>query len=151
MYYKLEQKEEDADHTKLFGRWGDVPPNLKEITIKEFSKSFYDIYSPLIIEFRQFVFPGELASSSCFLYIYWDNSGLIIRPIRENEEWDHSERCFKKYKAKVKYYSFASCIHEYMELNSKQATKEGRVHFGNCYHIYKCSKCGFIYEQDTSG
>lgn len=45
----------------------------------------------------------------------------------------------------------AGCIHSKRELSSKEATALGVAHFGMCWHVYQCRKCGQITSEDSSG
>lgn len=46
----------------------------------------------------------------------------------------------------------AKCTHpEVRELSAAEARAAGALHFGTCYHVYKCRACGDIYGVDTSG
>jgi len=43
------------------------------------------------------------------------------------------------------------CIHEVEELSMAQCREIKVMHFGNCYHVYRCLKCGQISAVDSSG
>lgn len=42
------------------------------------------------------------------------------------------------------------CIHEYKEISAKEARERGIMHYGMCWHVYVCSKCGNIDCTDSS-
>lgn len=44
----------------------------------------------------------------------------------------------------------ASCIHEYRELTQQESRDKGITHFGRCYHVYECKKCGNYTATDSS-
>lgn len=44
----------------------------------------------------------------------------------------------------------ATCIHEYKELSVEQSQQKGIKHWGMCWHVYECSKCGHTMSQDSS-
>ena len=44
-----------------------------------------------------------------------------------------------------------TCIHEDVELTPEQCNVRGIHHFGNCYHVYICKKCGRSKSIDSSG
>ena len=43
-----------------------------------------------------------------------------------------------------------TCIHECRELSSEECNKKNIRHYGMCWHVYECTKCGYIYSQDSS-
>lgn len=43
------------------------------------------------------------------------------------------------------------CDHNYKELSVEEAKKRGIIHWGMCYHVLECSKCGHIISYDSSG
>lgn len=45
----------------------------------------------------------------------------------------------------------ATCIHEFNEISQKECKEIGIAHFGNCWHVEKCKKCGVISSYDSSG
>lgn len=44
----------------------------------------------------------------------------------------------------------AECVHEYVEISPEQARAEGAGHFGHCWHVHKCTKCGALRSCDSS-
>jgi hypothetical protein len=44
----------------------------------------------------------------------------------------------------------ADCIHDYQELSQATAQAKGIRHYGMCWHVYQCSKCGRTMSQDSS-
>ena len=45
----------------------------------------------------------------------------------------------------------ATCVHEYRELSDLECRERNIHHFGMCWHVYTCEKCGHIISQDSSG
>jgi hypothetical protein len=43
------------------------------------------------------------------------------------------------------------CEHNYRELSVAEAREKGHNHFGMCYHVCECQKCGHINAYDSSG
>ena len=43
----------------------------------------------------------------------------------------------------------ATCIHEMHELNQDECRVEKVSHFGNCFHVIKCIKCGEVRSYDS--
>ena len=113
----------------------DFPDGWREITPEEFSTSDFFSYSPEYIEYRQ-MYDNHKAGVHAKLFHFPDGTGIAM----SNEYWEK----------KVRFYKFG-CEHSYNELSTKQASEEGVSHFGNCYHVYKCSKCNHVMSQDSSG
>lgn len=44
----------------------------------------------------------------------------------------------------------ATCIHEETELSSSECRAAGVPHYGMCWHVYRCTKCGHIRSVDSS-
>lgn len=44
----------------------------------------------------------------------------------------------------------ATCVHEYSELSPEASRAKGIRHFGTCWHVYECSKCGHHKTTDSS-
>ena len=48
--------------------------------------------------------------------------------------------------------SNVACVHEWQEVSAAKAAELGVPHFGNCYHVYVCTKgCGRTRATDSSG
>lgn len=44
----------------------------------------------------------------------------------------------------------AKCMHDYIELTYKECLEHNIKHFGMCWHVYRCSKCGTTKSVDSS-
>lgn len=132
---KFETPERDKEIEEKYGGYNDFPPDWKEIAEEEFAKSMFFTYSPDLIQHRQMMKPNEVVEAT--LHFFWDGNGYAIG----HDFW----------KGKVKYYRFALCEHTYRELSPSEARAKGHSHFGNCYHVTECAKCGLIWEYDSSG
>ena len=44
----------------------------------------------------------------------------------------------------------ATCIHDFHEISAEEARNKGVHHFGRCYHVSECSKCGKLISYDSS-
>jgi hypothetical protein len=44
----------------------------------------------------------------------------------------------------------AQCVHEYKELSQETARAKGVEHFGMCWHVYECAKCGHHKSTDSN-
>jgi uncharacterized protein with PIN domain len=51
---------------------------------------------------------------------------------------------------KVRYFR-VGCNHQYVECSHERVKEKGIRHFGNCWHVTECTKCGHIYSYDSSG
>lgn len=111
--------------------WGEPPSNFRRISFEEWQKLRHHLYAPEYIEFRQFEFEERVVS--VHLFWYSDKTG-----------WGYNTQL-----GNIKFYRFG-CVHEFVELTPDLAREEGVPHFGRCYHVYKCKKCGEILSQDSS-
>lgn len=44
----------------------------------------------------------------------------------------------------------ADCIHEFVEISQAKAKALGVMHFGMCWHVIQCTKCGRLRSYDSS-
>lgn len=134
MLYELRDLEITPEHEDDYGAWGHPPPNLTEITSDEMWNSKLRSYTPDLIEYRQFVFPGETTIDGVKLFYFYDHTGIIIRLTPKG----------------VKFYKFGRCEHKFREIGSEEAQQHGVIHWGRCYHVYLCDKCGYVEAHDSS-
>ena len=140
----------EFDTTK-FGAYNDAPPNLKEISEKEWARSgFFAAYHFFHEEFRQFIIKSLPSTSSVTgkisegrdvyhsfkLYYMDEHHGYAIT----NDYWEGKVRAFQ-----------FGCDHKYRELTSQECVDKGVSHFGGCWHVHECSECGNIHSCDSSG
>jgi|SRR5215831_1917645 len=45
----------------------------------------------------------------------------------------------------------ALCLHSYSEISTARCRELDIPHYGSCYHVYECTKCGRTMAQDSSG
>jgi hypothetical protein len=117
-----------------------APEGWREISVEEFARSHFFIYSFDKYEYRQI---RRLADGSEIegpmlavgLFHMHDNTGYGIR----NDWWEE----------KVFYYKFG-CEHEYKGLSQEECRKRGIAHFGRCYHVSECGVCGYVLSVDSS-
>jgi len=129
-------------HEKKWGRFNDAPPGFKEITAEQFAQSGFFTWCKIGQEFRQIILTDEQQKSMlspighCFaitmFYMNHDAHFAI-----GHDYWGK----------KVRYFTFADCYHNWIEISAKEAGKPAM----NCYHYCKCSKCGASHEYDSSG
>lgn len=127
---------------KKWGEFNDFPPGFKEITAKQFAQSGFFTWCKTALEFRQ--------------PIGWDKlpSGTLLKPFGGGPAitmffMNHGCNFAMSndyYGEEVRYFTFADCYHDWVEISAKEA---GKTAF-RCYHYYKCSKCGAHHEQDSS-
>jgi len=113
---------------KIVGGYNDIPPNVKQLTEKEFAQSRFFNYSPYKVEFRQLL--GKYNINGIKLqniHIYWFSDGYGI--ILMSDFWG----------GKVYYFECYICNHDFINLENRM-----------CYTKSKCKKCGYIQEIDSS-
>lgn len=116
------------------------PTNFREISEKEFAQSHFHIYTPIAISFAQIYLnpnPNRQrdAVHSVKYFFMHDMTGYAIGA----DYWD----------GKVHYYKFG-CDHDYRQVSQEECRDRDIVHFGRCYHVSECKKCGFLEAIDSS-
>lgn len=113
---------------KTVGGYNDLPPNIREISEKEFAQSMFFSYSPIHIDHRQVTRGAEKFVKGLFqIQIYWFHNGSYVA--LHNDFWG----------GKIRFFVGEICQHEV----------EG-VNVGNCLNRYTCTKCGYEYTVDSS-
>lgn len=148
-FYKLtyaDNKIELNKHEEVYGRYNSPLPNMVEINHKEFASSGFFTWSFRAFEFRQ-IDPNEMKKTAKLLKPLpsWLMSAQIFYVGSPNEDGfvlinDQSEKT-------IRYFRFAKCHHTYVEVSGASLSRPQ----WNCYHYYKCTKCGEINEVDSSG
>lgn len=132
------------EQEKKYGRYNDLPANFREITEGEFAHSHFFSYDAEFQTTRHpwSSDPAQMAEigkynfkSTLKVWFYWDGTGLAMA----QEYWDN----------KIRYFAFG-CEHDYKELSAAEARKEGVQHYGKCWHVNKCQKCGHVHSVDSS-
>lgn len=116
---------DNAKHISLWGDYNDVPTGFKEITELEFARSSFFSYCITKVESRQMRIADDQPLLDVRLFYMNDNTQFAM---------GHNSRT-----GKVTYYRFG-CEHEYVETNN----------YAKCLHNYKCKKCGYETEIDSS-
>ena len=133
----------DEEHKRVWGGYNDSLPNLTEITTEEFAQSGFFTWSITGIEFRQ-IDPARLNKGkligpqfTCFANarIFFSNSPHENGFMMINDYWGK----------KIRYFRFTKCEHDYADVTGKNG-----MPVWNCYHYYKCQKCGQEWEVDSS-
>lgn len=132
------------------GKGNTAPVGWRKITEKEFAQSKFFSYSPDHMEYRQLTRTqdgGPVAHQTtrygdthpvmvaAHMFWFYDGTGVALG----NDWWGGT----------VQYYAFG-CQHEYTELGAKECRERGITHWGRCWHVYECSKCGHIDAHDSS-
>ena len=120
------------------GNYNAPPVGMKEISEKEFAQSSFFVYSFVATEYRQVLINKKYMD----IKIFWMN----IEPDQADGFAVHNDY----WGGKVTYYR-VGCEHKYKEMSQDDARKEGHQHFGMCYHVSKCTKCGKVISYDSSG
>jgi len=103
-------------------------------------------YHPQYVESRQVL---DLVQNETFnnVTIEWYNDRAYV--IRYPIEWHLDKNNKMVYDEPVRFYR-VGCQHDYVELNSEECRSINVVHFGRCYHVERCSKCGKVRQFDSS-
>lgn len=117
-------------------RYNDPPNGLREISETEFAKSTFFTYPILAIEFRQVL----IGDSYKHLNIFWMNTNP--------KHADGFAVSADYWGGKVTYYR-VGCDHRFVELSQEESERKGHRHWGMCYHIFECEKCGKIEKYDS--
>lgn len=114
----------------------EVPTNWREVSEKEFAQSNAFTYAPQKREYRQILPEGEPHIIGVWLNFMHDGTGWAMA----SDYWA----------GKVRFFKFG-CEHRYRELGSAECRERGIQHFGMCWHVSECEKCGDVRSVDTSG
>ena len=130
---------ERAEHERVFGKFNDFPPNWREVTEAEIAtRSAGRCYSPVLREYRQMgtCVPGGEPLLPATLEYYHDGSGRALH----HDYWGR----------RLRWFMFERCAHTYAELSMAEARAAGIYHGGRCYHVNRCTKCGYVNSYDSS-
>jgi hypothetical protein len=114
-------------------------PNMKEISLEEWTRHQYWTYMPVATGYRQItrieelraigIAPPKFGTSDQIMPIRWfqmhDKTGIAV-----HNDWHNK---------KLRVFAWAVCEHEDV----------GRK-LGNCYYEYTCKKCGYKHTVDSS-
>ncbi len=139
--------DESQEEEKKFGGYNHPLPNMKEITVAEFSHHPFFTYGPAMYGYRQ-IMPENLPASikaptnggrPCMMdvmfFVLYDGSGIAMH----REYTDET----------VRYFSFAACEHSYRYPTEEEFAK-GVPRPARCFHVSICSKCSHVYAVDSS-
>lgn len=131
----VESKEEMEQHQKDWGGYNNPPPGFQEITAEEFAQSGFFTWCKEKVEHRQITSNNLKDDQLLFpvkgflgITLFWMNHG------------DHYGIASDYWDKRVRYFKFAKCFHDYKEIGGS-----------NCVHVCKCTKCGDVWEYDSSG
>lgn len=132
--------------------YNECPANLRLIDQHEFARKLGGPYSPSEIEYRQIQgdeIPKDIQDAiggkwlSLHIFWYYDKTGVAVI-----SKWNGT-----RHGSKPEWEGFffaVGCQHDYRELSYQTCKEQGITHMGNCYHVYKCQKCGFVDAHDSS-
>jgi hypothetical protein len=129
------------------GGYNTLPPNWEEISEQDFVQSEFFVYPPSHREFRQVVSDGKWMDVWLY-YLHNRPEGFAITRAYQ----DGSYR-------KLRYFRFAACQHDWVEIINPQAWAEkvkrfprlqGKAIWGRCAHNLICDKCGDYKFLDSS-
>lgn len=123
--------------------FNEIPVGFRKITEAEFATSIFFKHSPSHIEYRQIHVPvghelcdkGKARIIICRIFWFFDKTGIAI----SNDYWAK----------KVEYFA-CGCNHTYQELSQDECKANKISHYGMCYHVYRCSVCGYVTAYDSS-
>lgn len=136
----VNDKAEVKAHEEKWGRFNDAPPGFTEITAEEFATSGFFTWCKTAQEFRQ-ISPENIDQSKMLAPVKYF-LGITLFYMNHGENYG-----LARYEDRVRYFKFADCYHDWVEISAKEAGKPA----WNCYHYNKCSKCGARWEYDSSG
>lgn len=107
---------------------------------------FAGIWSPEAIQYDQVLIDGQIRSvriewfHNCAFAIVWPSDWTTGGKGQPRIIYRDNTRFFR-----------IGCEHEWRELGAQEARAKGLEHWGMCWHVMECSKCGFIESHDSSG
>lgn len=133
---------------------GPLPSPWVETDIREFWY-LYMSYKPDNIEYRQ-IMPKEEPKlnlpycTSVKIFYFHDIAYAVLCP----NGWEWKDENGKNL-GRIRYKDHPRCLrigcaHKWKELNKEECGKRKILHFGNCYHVSECEKCGLIESVDSS-
>lgn len=102
-------------------------------------------YTPQFVDYKQVSGLGSEVYKPVCIEWFHDIGYAIVWPV----DWKIDKNNQIVYKEPVKYYRIG-CSHKFEELSYAQCKKENIYHGGNCYHVYRCEKCGTVEAHDSS-
>jgi hypothetical protein len=151
MTYRLSYESQSKEWEQEFGRYNDPPPNLKEITREEYDAVvIHGCYAARLKDFRQvrpegaFKKLGFKSMTKMHLHVYEDKTGVAVTSVYD------LNKATNKYEYTARYFSFAVCEHTMHGLSQQECREAGIYHGGRCYHVSRCTKCGYVSAVDSS-
>lgn len=128
-----------------FGTYNTMPEPWKEIPESQFWHHVSS-YTPMNIEHRQAYITIDGKKHMIPLTIYWYGAqGYAFSVDRWSCKHD-GEYPLTYY---MKFYLFG-CEHKWREMGVKECAEKNITHFGMCWHVYECEKCGMRETTDSS-
>lgn len=124
-----------AQIKSLYGGYNDIPPGWHEMTEADIARSHLALYAPMWTQFRQILLPGEPYYLSVRLMFMHDNTGYAM--------------AFDQSSGRVRWFGFG-CVHAYVGLSQQECAAAGIYHGGQCFHVSRCERCGYVRSVDSS-
>lgn len=133
-----------------FGQYNTFPNPWRPTHEHEFIHT-HAIWIPKHVEYRQISMPDlNFHFKPCHIH-YWHHMAIaVVFP----QKWRCGDKKHNEwnivYEEPVLYFKIG-CEHEIKELSVDECYKRGIKHFGHCWHVEECTKCGYLNEYDSSG
>jgi hypothetical protein len=122
---------------------GRLPIPYSVTTVHEFRHQFSN-WTPSYVEYRTITIRKTRMSAKIF-YFHDVAYAMVF-----DSKWHLNKEGKKVYNKPILYYKIG-CEHDYKELSTEQCAERNLIHYGMCWHVYACDKCGMIEAQDSSG
>ncbi len=127
-------KEETRLFESVYGGYNSLPPNMTEINQTEYIDALVRTVVDKV-DFRQAYDPTNKKYYQVQLIVFNTGSGVMASIEPDNV---------------YKFYKFAPCHHEFMEISYDECKSSGISHHGHCWHVMRCTKCHAVNSYDSS-
>ena len=128
--------------------FNELPEPYKEITWHEVQHKLQDAL-PSYTEYRQVFLPSTINPKPNRMHstqILWFNDSGVAFVF--TSDW-HLKNNKIIYEMPPRFF-YIGCPHSYEELSQQECRELNIQHYGRCWHVNKCLKCGHIYSCDSS-
>lgn len=122
--------------------YNEVPVGFREISKEELFDTLFFFEMPEQIEFKQ-IYPDRITGTEfdegkvIDVRMFWFHDGTGVGVSGDFSSND------------LRLFAFG-CNHSYRELTQSQCRKRKFLHYGMCYHVLECKKCGHLEFHDSS-
>lgn len=139
----LDNLPEKPDWLITYGDYNTLPEPRVEIDEANFwAKCLGNM--PKGIEYKQVFFPPLKYYTACRVYWFHNFALAVVHP----HDWSLVEGKVNFY-SKPLYFEIG-CQHEWGELSPEKCRGKGISHYGMCWHVVECLRCGYIESYDSS-